>query len=68
MPHNLKIRQARERANASRFTMKLDGFEDSTPLDDIVHYCGRSKQTLDRLFYWTILFVFFCRTKSTKKI
>jgi len=49
MPHNLKIRQARERANATRFTMMLDGFEDSAPLDDIERHCGRLKETLDSL-------------------
>ena len=26
-----------------------DGFEDSTHLDDIEHYCGRLKEALDRL-------------------
>jgi hypothetical protein len=27
----------------------LEGFTDSTPLDDLEHYCGRLKETLDRL-------------------
>ena len=49
MPHNLKIRRARETANATCFSMMLDGFEDPTPLDDIERYCGRLKDTLDSL-------------------
>jgi hypothetical protein len=51
MPHNLKIRQTEERANDIRFTIMLDGFEDSTPLDVIEHYCGHSKETLERLIF-----------------
>jgi len=27
----------------------LDGFDDSTSLDDFEHYCGRFQETLDRL-------------------
>jgi hypothetical protein len=30
MIHNLKRRRASERANATRFSTKLEGFEDST--------------------------------------
>ena len=37
------------RANATRFTTTLEGFDDSTPLDDLEHYCGRLQETLDRL-------------------
>jgi len=44
--HNLRRRRARERANATRFSAMLEGFEDSTPLE---HYRGRLKETLDRL-------------------
>jgi len=47
--HNVKRRRARERANATRFYTVLEGFEDSTPLDDLEHYQGRLKETLDRL-------------------
>jgi len=47
--HNLKRRRARERANATRFSTILEGFEDSTPLDDLEHYSGSLKETLDRL-------------------
>jgi len=47
--HNLKRRQARERANATRFSTLLDGFEDSTSLDDSEHYHRRLQETLDRL-------------------
>jgi hypothetical protein len=49
MLHSLKRRRARERANATRFPTMLDGFEDSTPLDDTEHYWGRFKETLDRV-------------------
>jgi len=49
MLHNLIRRPARERANATRFSAMLEGFEDSTPLDDLEHYRGRLKETLDRL-------------------
>jgi len=47
--HNLKRRRARERANATCFATLLDGFEDSTSLDDFEHYRGRLQETLDRL-------------------
>jgi len=47
--HNLRRRRARERANATRFSAMLEGFEGSTPLDDLQHYRGRLKETLDRL-------------------
>jgi hypothetical protein len=29
--------------------MILDGFDDSTPVDDLEHYCGHLQETLDRL-------------------
>jgi hypothetical protein len=48
MLHNVK-RRARERANATRFSMTLEGFEDSTSLDDLEHHRGRLQETLDRL-------------------
>jgi len=47
--HNLKRRRAREWANATRFSTLLDGFDDSTSLDDFEHYRGRLQDTLDRL-------------------
>jgi len=47
--HNLKRRRARGRANATRFSTTLEGFEDSTSLDDLEHYRGRLQETLDRL-------------------
>jgi transcription termination factor NusB len=46
---NLKRRRARERANATRFSALLDGFDDSTSLDDFEHYRGRLQETLERL-------------------
>jgi len=49
MLHNLRRRRAREGGNATRFSAMLEGFEDSTPLDDLEHYRGRLKDTLDRL-------------------
>jgi len=47
--HNLKRRQTRERANATHFSTLLDGFDDSTSLDDFEHYRRRLQETLDRL-------------------
>jgi hypothetical protein len=47
--HNLKRRRTRERANATRFSTLLDGFDDCTSLDDFEHYRGRLQETLDRL-------------------
>ena len=44
----MKRRRARERANATRFPTTLEGFEDSTSLDDLEHYRGRLQETLDR--------------------
>ena len=43
--HNLKRKRGRERANATRFSTLLDGFDDSIPLDDFQHYSW----CLDRL-------------------
>jgi hypothetical protein len=48
IPHNLERRRARERTNATRFSTMLEGFTDSTPQDDLEHYCGWLKETLDR--------------------
>ena len=48
--HNLRRRRAREGANATRFSAMLEGFEDSTPLDDLEHHRGRLKETYDRHF------------------
>jgi hypothetical protein len=39
MLHKLKRRRARERANATRFSTTLEGFEDSISQDDLEHYC-----------------------------
>jgi len=47
--HNLKRRWARERANATRFSMMLEVSEDSTPLDDLKHYRVSLRENLDRL-------------------
>lgn len=47
--HNLKRRRARERANATRFSTLLDGFDDSTSFYDFDHYRGHLQETLDRL-------------------
>jgi len=47
--HNLKRRQARERANATSFSTLQDGFEESTSLDDFEQYRGGMQETLDRL-------------------
>ena len=49
MLHNLRRRRERERANAACFTTTLEGFDDSTPLDDLEYYRGRLQETLDRL-------------------
>jgi hypothetical protein len=46
--HNLKRRWARERASATRFSTTLEGFDDSTSLDDLEHNRGRLQETLDR--------------------
>ena len=46
--HNLMRRRSRERANATRFSTFLKGYEDSTPLEYFEHYCGRVKETLHR--------------------
>jgi hypothetical protein len=64
--HNL--RRARERAKATRFYTVLEGFENSTPLDDLEHYRRRLKQTLDRLISLDEAIHDFCPTKSMKKI
>ena len=47
--HNLKKTRAKEWANATRFSMLLEGFDDSTSLDDFEHYRGRLQENLDRL-------------------
>jgi len=47
--HNLRNRRTRERANATRFSTMLEDSEDSILLDDLEHYHGRLKATLDRL-------------------
>jgi hypothetical protein len=47
--HNMKRRRARERANVTRFSALLDGFEGSTSLDDFDHYHGRLQEILERL-------------------
>ena len=43
--------RGRERGNATRFTTTLEGFDSSTPLDDLEHYRGRLQETLDRLLF-----------------
>jgi hypothetical protein len=48
MLHNLKRRRTRERTNATRFATLLDGFGDSSR-DDIEHYRGRLRETLEKL-------------------
>jgi hypothetical protein len=65
---NLRRRRARERANATRFSAMLEGFEDSTPLDDVEHYRVRLKETLYTLISLDVLFTIFCPTKIRKKI
>jgi len=48
--HNLKRERARERGNATRFSALLDGFGDSTSLDDFLSNTeGVLKDTLDRI-------------------
>jgi hypothetical protein len=47
--HNLKRRQAWERANATHLSTTLEDFEDSTSINEIQHYRGRLQETLDRL-------------------
>lgn len=47
--HNLKRRNARERANATRISTTLERYDDSTSLDDLEHYRGRLQENLDRL-------------------
>ena len=42
-------RRDRDRKIATRFSTMLDGFDDSTSLDNFEHYCGRFQETLDRL-------------------
>jgi len=50
--HNLKRKRSRERererANATRF-YTINGFDDSTSLDELEHYRGRLQETLDKL-------------------
>jgi len=51
---------------ATGFPTMLDGFEDSTPLDNIEHYCGHLRETLDRPILLDDPFHdFFCQTKCT---
>jgi len=50
MLQNVRRRRARERANATRFSTMLEDSEDSIPLDDLEHYHGRLKETLDTRF------------------
>jgi hypothetical protein len=47
--HSLQRIRGRERANATCFTTMLEGFDDSTPLDELEHYRGRLQETLGRL-------------------
>jgi hypothetical protein len=47
--HDMRRRRAGERANATHFVMLVDGFDNSTSLDDIEHYRGHLQETLDRL-------------------
>jgi hypothetical protein len=43
------FRRASERANATNFNTVLEGFEDSTSVDDLEHYRWCLKDTLDGL-------------------
>jgi hypothetical protein len=47
--HNLKRKRSREKANATWFSMMIDGFDNSTSLDDFEHYRGRLQEILDKL-------------------
>jgi len=47
--HNLMRKRSRERANATRFSTTIDGFDDFTSLDDLEYYSGRLQETLDKL-------------------
>jgi hypothetical protein len=47
--HNLKQKRSRERANITRFSTMIDGFNDSTSLDDLEHCRGRLRETLNKV-------------------
>jgi hypothetical protein len=46
--HNFKRKISRERANPTRFSTTINGFNDSTSLDDLEHYRGCLQRTLDK--------------------
>ena len=47
--YNLKRKRTRETINATLFSTLVDGFGDSTSLDDFDHYRGRMQENLNRL-------------------
>jgi len=47
--HNLKRKRARERGNATRYITAINGFSETSSLDDHQHYQGRLQDTLDKL-------------------
>jgi hypothetical protein len=46
---NLKRKRATLSSNVTRFTTTINGFSDTTTLDDVEHYRDRLQETLDRL-------------------
>ena len=66
--HDLKRRRASERVNATRFSTLLNGFENSSSLDDIEHYRENLQQTLDRLNSLDDAFMTFHATISARKL
>ena len=47
--HYLKRKRARERGNATRFITVINGFSETSSLDDYQHYQGRLQDTLNKL-------------------
>ena len=45
----MKRKRARERGNATRFITAINGFSETSSLDDYQHYQGRLQDTLDKL-------------------
>jgi len=45
---NLKRKRARERGNAMRFITAINGFSETSSLDDYQHYQRRLQDTLDK--------------------
>ena len=46
---NLKRKRATLRSNVTRFTTTINGFSDTTTLDDLEHYRDSLQENFDRL-------------------